>query len=82
MKRHAKDPPFPNEQTLRELAAPQFDALTSAGLVPHKVTTISYAPPRSGARQLEASTSMRCTLKSRARHAEPMLTLFFLAAHL
>jgi hypothetical protein len=40
---------FPNEQTLRELAAPQFDALTSAGLVPHKVTTISYAPPRSGA---------------------------------
>jgi hypothetical protein len=31
------------------VAAPQFDALTSGGLVPHKVTTISYAPPRSGA---------------------------------
>ncbi len=39
----------PTEQTLRELAAPQFDALTSADLAPHKVTTISYAPPRSGA---------------------------------
>jgi len=40
---------FPNEQTLRELAAPQFDALTSGGLAPHKVTTISYAGPRSDA---------------------------------
>jgi hypothetical protein len=31
------------------LAAPQFDALTSGGLAPHKVTTISYAGPRSDA---------------------------------
>jgi hypothetical protein len=42
-------PMLPDEQALRELAAPQFDVLTSQGLVPHKVTTISYARPRSGA---------------------------------
>ena len=42
-------PMLPDEQTLRELAAPQFDVLTSQGLVPHKVTTISYARPHSGA---------------------------------
>ncbi len=42
-------PMLPDEQTLRELAAPQFDVLTSHGLVAHKVTTISYARPHSGA---------------------------------
>jgi hypothetical protein len=44
-----QEPMLPDEQTLRELAAPQFDVLTSQGLVPHKVTTISYARPHSGA---------------------------------
>jgi len=42
-------PMLPDEQTLRELPAPQVDVLTSQGLVPHKVTTISYARPHSDA---------------------------------
>ena len=62
---------FPNEQTLRELAAPQFDALTSGGLVPHKVTTISYAPPRSGAPTARGQhvDAMRAGEQSSARGA-------------
>ena len=68
---------FPNEQTLRELAAPQFDALTSAGLVPHKVTTISYAPSRSGAPAARGQhvDAMHARERSLARGAaEPMLS--------
>ena len=62
---------LPNEQTLRELAAPQFDALTSGGLVPHKVTTISYAPPRSGAPTARGQhvDAMRAGEQSSARGA-------------
>ena len=62
---------LPNEQTLRELAAPQFDALTSAGLVTHKVTTISHAPPRIGAPTARGQhvDAMRAGEQSSARGA-------------
>jgi hypothetical protein len=48
---------LPDEPTQRELPAPEFDALASEGLVPHKVTTMSYVQPRAGEQSLGRGTN-------------------------
>jgi hypothetical protein len=48
---------LPDEPTQRELAAPEFDALAAEGLVPHKVTTMSYVQPHAGEQSLGRGTN-------------------------
>lgn len=49
---------LPYESTPAESAAPKFNTLTSQGLVPHKVTSISYSQPRAGEQSFERRANL------------------------